>query len=51
MPGINLILDPNLKPPTDLEAKLLRQIILAGMPDLVGKHFHLICGASLTDAL
>ena len=36
MPGVNLVLDPNLRPPTDTEAKLLRQIILAGMPDQVG---------------
>jgi ATP-dependent RNA helicase DHX37/DHR1 len=35
MPSLNLALDPTLKPPTDLEAKLLRQIVLSGMPDQV----------------
>lgn len=39
MPGLNLALDPSLKPPTDLEAKLLRQIVLAGMPDQVNVSF------------
>jgi hypothetical protein len=38
MPGLGIVLDPNLKPPSDLEAKLLRQIILAGMPDQVRKN-------------
>lgn len=37
MPNLNLALDPSLKPPSDLEAKLLRQIVLSGMPDQVRK--------------
>lgn len=37
MPNLNLALDPSLKPPSDLEAKLLRQIVLSGMPDQIAK--------------
>jgi ATP-dependent RNA helicase DHX37/DHR1 len=35
MPDLNLALDPTLKPPTDLQSKLLRQILLSGLPDQV----------------
>ncbi|XP_076653384.1 putative ATP-dependent RNA helicase kurz [Halictus rubicundus] len=34
---LNLTIDPQMKPPSDVEAKLLRQIILAGMADQVAK--------------
>ncbi|XP_043797210.1 probable ATP-dependent RNA helicase kurz isoform X2 [Apis laboriosa] len=34
---LNLIIDPQMKPPVDMEAKLLRQIVLAGMADQVAK--------------
>ncbi|XP_031371307.1 probable ATP-dependent RNA helicase kurz isoform X2 [Apis dorsata] len=34
---LNLIIDPQMKPPVDMEAKLLRQIVLAGMTDQVAK--------------
>jgi len=35
IPSANLVLDPALKPPGDLQAKLLRQIILSGLGDHV----------------
>lgn len=35
LPDLNLYVDPNMAPPTDTQAKLLRQILLAGMPDQV----------------
>ncbi|KAJ4445445.1 hypothetical protein ANN_07250 [Periplaneta americana] len=35
LPDLNLCVDPNMAPPTDIQAKLLRQIMLAGMPDQV----------------
>ena len=47
MPNLNLALDPSLKPPSDLEAKLLRQIVLSGMPDQVNKTNKLIFKAFL----
>ncbi|XP_033339940.2 putative ATP-dependent RNA helicase kurz [Megalopta genalis] len=34
---LNLTIDPKMKPPSDTEVKLLRQIILAGMADQVAK--------------
>lgn len=37
MSDVNLCVDPNLPPPTDLQAKLLRQILLAGMSDQVAR--------------
>lgn len=37
MPEVNLCVDPKMKPPTDLQAKLLRQIILSGMGDQVAR--------------
>ncbi|KAF5291600.1 hypothetical protein FQA39_LY14322 [Lamprigera yunnana] len=37
VPHSNVIVDPKLAPPSDLQAKLLRQIILAGMGDQVAK--------------
>lgn len=37
MVDVNLCVDPNLPPPTDLQAKLLRQILLAGMSDQVAR--------------
>ncbi|CAB4066530.1 DHX37 [Lepeophtheirus salmonis] len=40
LPGKNLALDPNLKPPSDEDAKLLRQIILSGLPDQVASKIH-----------
>lgn len=33
----NLCVDPKLDPPNDLQAKLLRQIVLAGLADHVAK--------------
>jgi len=35
LPDLNLCVDPNMPPPTDYQSKLLRQILLAGMPDQV----------------
>ncbi|XP_003705127.3 putative ATP-dependent RNA helicase kurz [Megachile rotundata] len=35
--NLNLTIDPEMKPPLDTEAKLLRQIVLAGMADQVAK--------------
>jgi len=37
IPSANLILDPALKPPGDLQAKLLRQIVLSGLGDHVAR--------------
>ncbi|KAL2718178.1 putative ATP-dependent RNA helicase kurz [Vespula squamosa] len=37
VPNINLIIDPSMSPPTDMQAKLLRQILLAGMADQVAR--------------
>lgn len=37
MPDVELSVDPKLSPPTDVHAKLLRQILLAGMGDQVAK--------------
>ncbi|KZC11400.1 putative ATP-dependent RNA helicase kurz [Dufourea novaeangliae] len=34
---LNLTIDPQMKPPTDIEAKLLRQIVLAGMADQIAR--------------
>ncbi|XP_015600106.1 probable ATP-dependent RNA helicase kurz [Cephus cinctus] len=35
LPDLQLIVDPEMPPPTEIEAKLLRQIVLAGMGDQV----------------
>jgi len=35
LPGLNLVLKPDLEPPTDEQARLLRQIVLAGTPDQI----------------
>ncbi|KAJ8313105.1 hypothetical protein KUTeg_010478 [Tegillarca granosa] len=37
IPEANLCVDPKLEPPSDLQAKLLRQIILAGLGDHVAR--------------
>ncbi|KAL6256172.1 hypothetical protein P5V15_012288 [Pogonomyrmex californicus] len=37
VPELNLVIDPKMPLPTDTEAKLLRQIVLAGMADQVAK--------------
>jgi len=37
IPSANLILDPALKPPGDIQAKLLRQIVLSGLGDHVAR--------------
>ncbi|KYQ50329.1 putative ATP-dependent RNA helicase kurz [Trachymyrmex zeteki] len=37
IPNLNLIIDPKMRLPTDTQAKLLRQIVLAGMADQVAK--------------
>lgn len=37
MPDLDLCVDPEMKPPTDLQAKYLRQILLAGMNDHVAR--------------
>ncbi len=37
MPGAGLILDPKMEPPNDTQAKLLRQIVLAGMADHIAR--------------
>lgn len=46
MPDVELNVDPKLKPPTDIQAKLLRQILLSGMADQVAR---LIPQEELTD--
>ncbi|KAI4504513.1 hypothetical protein M0802_000063 [Mischocyttarus mexicanus] len=37
VPSVNLIIDPSMSPPTDIQAKLLRQILLSGMADQVAR--------------
>ena len=37
LPQLNLALNPQMKPPTDQEAKMLRQIVLAGSPDQIAR--------------
>uniref|UniRef100_A0A1B6CYI3 RNA helicase n=1 Tax=Clastoptera arizonana TaxID=38151 RepID=A0A1B6CYI3_9HEMI len=37
IPGLDLVVDPKMEPPTDIQAKQLRQIILSGMVDQVAK--------------
>ncbi|CAG9833375.1 unnamed protein product [Diabrotica balteata] len=37
IPDADVIVDPKLEPPTDIQAKLLRQILLSGMGDQVAK--------------
>jgi ATP-dependent RNA helicase DHX37/DHR1 len=37
IPDANICLDPKLEPPTDIQAKLLRQIILSGLADHVAR--------------
>lgn len=37
MPAVRLAVDPRMQPPTDVQAKLLRQIVLAGMGDQVAR--------------
>ncbi|XP_024872377.1 probable ATP-dependent RNA helicase kurz isoform X1 [Temnothorax curvispinosus] len=37
VPNLNLIIDPKMPLPTDMEAKLLRQIVLAGMVNQVAR--------------
>jgi len=37
IPSADLVLDPSLKPPGDVQAKLLRQIVLSGLGDHVAR--------------
>ncbi|XP_066602003.1 probable ATP-dependent RNA helicase kurz [Prorops nasuta] len=37
IPNLNLTVDPKMAPPTDSQAKLLRQIILSGMADQIAR--------------
>lgn len=37
VPNLNIWVDPNMNPPTDQQAKLLRQILLAGLGDQVAR--------------
>ena len=37
IPEANLTLDPKMQPPNDLQAKMLRQIVLAGLADHVAR--------------
>lgn len=37
LPEANLCVDPKLTPPTDLQAKLLRQIALSGLADHIAR--------------
>jgi len=34
VPGANFAVDPQMKPPTDTQARLLRQIVLSGMVNI-----------------
>lgn len=35
--GVNVAVDPEMKPPNDNQARLLRQLVLSGLGDQVGK--------------
>ncbi len=37
-PNLNMVIDPLISPPTQEQAKLLRQIILSGMVDKIAKY-------------
>lgn len=37
IPDADIVVDPKLEPPTDLQSKLLRQLLLAGMGDQVAR--------------
>ncbi|CAG9767577.1 unnamed protein product [Ceutorhynchus assimilis] len=37
LPEVDIFVDPRMEPPTDLQAKLLRQILLSGMGDQIAK--------------
>jgi len=37
IPEAEIVMDPQMKPPTDLQARLMRQIILAGLGDHVAR--------------
>ncbi|GAB6030214.1 hypothetical protein CHUAL_005886 [Chamberlinius hualienensis] len=37
IPNANLCIDPKMPPPTDIQCKFLRQIMLAGLPDNVAR--------------
>ncbi|KAK3586402.1 hypothetical protein CHS0354_013106 [Potamilus streckersoni] len=39
IPNANICIDPKMSPPTDLKAKLLRQIVLAGLGDHVASRY------------
>lgn len=41
MPDVGLSVDPKMSPPTDVQAKLLRQILLSGMGDQVARRVSL----------
>lgn len=41
VPNLNLAVDPNMPPPTDMQAKLLRQMMLSGLVDQVAKRVDL----------
>lgn len=41
VPGLELVVDPSMKPPSDTQAKLIRQIMLAGMADQVAHKVNL----------
>ncbi|XP_066303356.1 probable ATP-dependent RNA helicase DHX37 [Branchiostoma lanceolatum] len=36
-PGAKVYVDPNMRPPTELQAKLLRQIVLSGLGDRIAR--------------
>lgn len=37
MDGVNVTVDPQMRPPDDNQARLLRQLLLCGLGDQVGK--------------
>ena len=37
LPGLELSIDPTLAPPSDVQCKLLRQVVLAGLADRVAR--------------
>jgi ATP-dependent RNA helicase DHX37/DHR1 len=44
-PDVNLIIDPQMAPPSQEQAKLLRQIVLSGLVDKIAKRYdHAIAG-------
>ena len=45
LPELELTVDPKLPPPSDLQCKLLRQIVLTGLADRVARKIDVVPGS------